>query len=1289
MTRPPPGVSFAQFFPNAPKVRAEAAQSRTTATDRERSRRNSLAGDSEREPFTGALDASSTAAFTRPSQSNLSSDGPHSQTDDHDTPLGDIPSTVGSASSHTSSASSIFSSSRKQNTASSLSHVSATTTPLALRDSSSYSPVPPPYLKTDMPPSFTSDNGPGRPHHVVSVTQSHNGTNLSMQHIDRPPARDLFPSVKGKKCTYDPVLDRVRNKGVSNSAKPVYKEFGLDDDAPPIDPRLQKAGGRLGYINTDYYLPKARLRPAPENLKPYPYDPKTSIGPGPPTQILVTRYNPLIPFNKITAVFATFGEIAESSNKMHPDTGSYLGFATIRYRDSKRSGRPPITAIDAARRAVRTRGIKIDADIVKVDYDPEGRKSRLMLEEHLNKERQKQLKEQEARDQAANKAPPTGPKLVSSAAPFARYPPVAPKGSTAPIPPVPGHRQIPAPATGTTPSQPIAASSSRSQAAVESQNIAAQLSNDPYIFIASEDVPVLPSIVPHMRKRLKNYGFEEIRLDRTGFYIVFRNSFTGKSEAERCYRAVNHTEFFNYDMTMQLCLPRPPRGPETDRKRSPPPQRERSRNRERDRERVRDRGTDHDQGTAERRRLEEAKRRRREEEADLEEEKKQRAKNFDPVFEAVEAVRREMTEHLIRHIRTQVAAPCLSEFLDPANHAAKRRKLNLDQVNEDEDEESNNSLGIRTPNSGADPIERRTGRLEPKALPRIRKTKATGHRTTFVDPFSRKRQSVARPAFRSLHHRLKNFDSDFESDDDTDTRALVARDTEEPESRPRSRMSTDDEFIPWGPRDDDSMTESSVALADRPLSKKRKPELALDITLKRQKKSDGESLGVKINTVDSDTDRLQASDDIGPDLGFVGEDESGVSRSETPVPPQILKRAKKKPVKAKKKTKKQLLEEREALKKQQKADADGDEESFVKDTAPPNKVEEGPIPQAAEAWIEKYDERLFSKDPLIPALVLPDGFRPDIHSLQNLALGVQDRPDLSKLQQKFEVGDIGHPELWLWKRNRIRELNRASKSLDRPVQIEGYYVPNSTGCARTEGVKKILNSEKSKYLPHHIKVQKAREEREARSKKNGKDMSAAAASEAAKLAAEKIAKGNSRANRATNRRYVADLNDQKKTLGQDSDVFKFNQLKKRKKPVKFARSAIHNWGLYAMENINKDDMIIEYVGEEVRQQIAEIREKRYLKSGIGSSYLFRIDDDTVVDATKKGGIARFINHSCMPNCTAKIIKVEGSKRIVIYALRDIALNEELTYDYKFEREIGSLDRIPCLCGTTACKGFLN
>ncbi|OAQ85345.1 histone-lysine N-methyltransferase, H3 lysine-4 specific [Purpureocillium lilacinum] len=1248
MTRTPPAVSFAQFFPNAAKVRAEA--------DRPGRGPSAAAPPSSREP-PAALGVDALTGIARPSHAVSSlPDAPHTHGDDtaNDSPTTEIPSTGGSSTSHASSASSIFSTSLKPPANAPASHLCASLP----RDSLSHSPAP--LQRPDMPASASAE----RPGQVYRDDRSKRGAEPSPRSgppsDGRIPARDPLPSVKGIKCTYDPILDRVRNKSVSKNAKPTYKEFGLDDDAPPSDPRLAKAGDRLGYINTDFYLPKARLRHAPENLRPYPYDPKTSIGPGPPTQIVVTRYNPLVPFTKVTTVFATFGEIAESSNKMHPDTGSYLGFATIRYRDSKRPGRPPVTAIDAARRAVRARGIRIDADIVKVDYDPEGRKSRRMLEEHLKREREKLNREKPSRQTSSTpKPPPTGPKSSSAATPapaFVRPPPTAPKGPSA-------QRQ---PTTTTPQQQPTVAVTPRG---VELHSIAPQIADQPYVFVTAESVPVLPSIIPHMKKRLKNYAFEDIRLDRTGFYIVFRNSFTGKSEAERCFRGANHTEFFTYDMAMQLCLPRPPaRSTDNAPKRTPSP--------------------DRSQRPAYRRRDDEAARRRREEEADLEEEKKQRAKNFDPVIEAVEVVRREMTEHLIRHIRTQVAAPCLADFLDPANHVAKRRKLNLDQPDDDEElafDDGSASPRIGTPNSRTDPIERRTGTFEAKLLPRIRKNKSKGqaHRSTFVDPFSRSRPSVARAAFRSLHHRLKSLDSDFESDDETDAGALAARETEEPESRPRSRMSTDDEaskddFGSWSRQEDDSMTEASLAVPDGILPRKRKLEETIETALKRQKKSDEELFGVKIGRLEAEVNGRATSEDVGFDI------DSSVSRSETPAS-QTAKGLKKKPTKQKKKTKKQLFEEREALKRQQDVESQADE-----DEAPPVPTKsEGQelLPPAPEAKVEKHDDRFFSTEALTAALTLPDGFKPDISSLQSLALGSKDLPDLARLQKKYATAEIGNAELWLWKRNRIRELNSSDGSVDRPISIGGYYVPNATGCARTEGVKKILNSEKSKYLPHHIKVQKAREEREARFKKTGKDASAA---EAARLAAEKlIAKGNSRANRASNRRYVADLNDQKKTLGQDSDVFKFNQLKKRKKPVKFARSAIHNWGLYAMENIAKDDMIIEYVGEEVRQQISEIREKRYLKSGIGSSYLFRIDDDTVVDATKKGGIARFINHSCMPNCTAKIIKVEGSKRIVIYALRDIALNEELTYDYKFEREIGSLDRIPCLCGTPACKGFLN
>ena len=78
----------------------------------------------------------------------------------------------------------------------------------------------------------------------------------------------------------------------------------------------------------------------------------------------------------------------------------------------------------------------------------------------------------------------------------------------------------------------------------------------------------------------------------------------------------------------------------------------------------------------------------------------------------------------------------------------------------------------------------------------------------------------------------------------------------------------------------------------------------------------------------------------------------------------------------------------------------------------------------------------------------------------------------------------------------------------------------------------------------------------------------------------------------------------------------------------FGKSAIHDWGLFAMEYIGADDYVIEYVGVVVRPVLSDVREKRYEKQGIGSSYLFRIDQDYVVDATKCGNLARFINHSC-------------------------------------------------------------
>ena len=156
--------------------------------------------------------------------------------------------------------------------------------------------------------------------------------------------------------------------------------------------------------------------------------------------------------------------------------------------------------------------------------------------------------------------------------------------------------------------------------------------------------------------------------------------------------------------------------------------------------------------------------------------------------------------------------------------------------------------------------------------------------------------------------------------------------------------------------------------------------------------------------------------------------------------------------------------------------------------------------------------------------------------------------------------------------------------------------------------------------------------------------------------------------------------------------------------MRFGKSAIHDWGLFAMEHIGADEMVIEYVGDVIRPVLADDRERRYEKQvwlsietfsagftfllfqGIGSSYLFRIDLDYVVDATKCGNLARFVNHSCevrnnsgshlviiklnisQPNCYAKVIKIDGVSKIVIYSKQTIAIGEEITYDYKFPIE---------------------
>ncbi|KAJ1527759.1 hypothetical protein ONE63_007714 [Megalurothrips usitatus] len=154
---------------------------------------------------------------------------------------------------------------------------------------------------------------------------------------------------------------------------------------------------------------------------------------------------------------------------------------------------------------------------------------------------------------------------------------------------------------------------------------------------------------------------------------------------------------------------------------------------------------------------------------------------------------------------------------------------------------------------------------------------------------------------------------------------------------------------------------------------------------------------------------------------------------------------------------------------------------------------------------------------------------------------------------------------------------------------------------------------------------------------------------------------------------------------------KSSQYKKMKQEwrnnVYLARSKIAGLGLYATRDIERHTMVIEYIGEIIRSELSETREKKYQEKNRGI-YMFRLDEDRVVDATLCGGLARYINHSCNPNCVAEIVEVDRDLRIIIFAKRRIQRGEELAYDYKFDLE-DDQHKIPCLCGAPNCKKWMN
>jgi len=140
-------------------------------------------------------------------------------------------------------------------------------------------------------------------------------------------------------------------------------------------------------------------------------------------------------------------------------------------------------------------------------------------------------------------------------------------------------------------------------------------------------------------------------------------------------------------------------------------------------------------------------------------------------------------------------------------------------------------------------------------------------------------------------------------------------------------------------------------------------------------------------------------------------------------------------------------------------------------------------------------------------------------------------------------------------------------------------------------------------------------------------------------------------------------------------------------PFEIRRSRIQGRGAFATRRIRPGARIIEYVGERISREEADAR---YDDAAMERhhTFLFAVDADTVIDAARRGNAARYINHSCDPNCQAVI----EDGRIFIEALVNIQPGVELTYDYAYERtdDHGPEDEAlyACRCGTAKCRGSI-
>jgi len=150
-----------------------------------------------------------------------------------------------------------------------------------------------------------------------------------------------------------------------------------------------------------------------------------------------------------------------------------------------------------------------------------------------------------------------------------------------------------------------------------------------------------------------------------------------------------------------------------------------------------------------------------------------------------------------------------------------------------------------------------------------------------------------------------------------------------------------------------------------------------------------------------------------------------------------------------------------------------------------------------------------------------------------------------------------------------------------------------------------------------------------------------------------------------------------------------NQRFQRKQYAKVSviKTEKKGYGLRADTDLQPNDFIYEYVGEVINEPTFRSRMLKYDKEGIKHFYFMSLTKNEFVDATKKGNLGRFCNHSCNPNCYVDKWVVGDKLRMGIFAARYIKAGEELVFNYNVDRY--GADPQPCYCGEPNCVGFIG